>query len=108
MRWKLRTSKIVSMLRLVKSWCRFLNFERSVKRGTFFANFTHAIGFSGRFPLAFPVLRYLMKPMYFPFDNEWLKISNSGKIKRDDVGVQFSISADQNVPERKSIRTSGS
>jgi Rieske Fe-S protein len=63
--------------------------ERSVKRRTFFANFTHAIGFLIGLPIAFPVLRYLMKPMYTPFDNEWLKIGNSGKIKQDDVGVQF-------------------
>ncbi|ULA66396.1 MAG: Putative Quinol-cytochrome c reductase, iron-sulfur subunit [Nitrospira sp.] len=67
----------------------FPELERSVKRRTFFANFTHAIGFLIGFPLAFPVLRYLMKPMYSPFDNEWLKIGNSGKIKQDDVGVQF-------------------
>ncbi|GAB1722119.1 MAG: Rieske 2Fe-2S domain-containing protein [Nitrospira sp. CR1.1] len=63
--------------------------ERSVKRRTFFMNFTHAIGFLIGFPLAFPVLRYLMKPMYSPFDNEWIKIGNSGKIKQDDVGVQY-------------------
>lgn len=63
--------------------------ERSVKRRTFFANFTHAIGFLIGLPLAFPVLRYLMKPMYAPFDNQWLKIGNSGKIKQEDVGIQF-------------------
>jgi hypothetical protein len=63
--------------------------ERSVKRRTFFANFTHAIGFLIGLPLAFPILRYLMKPMYSPFDNQWLKIGNSGKIKQEDVGVQF-------------------
>lgn len=63
--------------------------ERSVKRRTFFATFTHAIGFLIGLPLAFPVLRYLMKPMYAPFDNQWLKIGNSGKIKQEDVGVQF-------------------
>ena len=40
--------------------------ERSVKRRTFFANFTHAIGFLIGLPIAFPVLRYLMKPMYSP------------------------------------------
>ena len=67
----------------------FPELERSVKRRTFFANFTHAIGFLIGLPIAFPVLRYLMKPMYSPFDNQWLKIGNSGKIKQDDVGVQF-------------------
>ena len=62
--------------------------ERSVKRRTFFANFTHAIGFLIGLPLAFPVLRYLMKPMYAPFDNQWLQIGNAGKIKQEDVEGQ--------------------
>jgi Rieske Fe-S protein len=63
--------------------------EKSVKRRTFFANLTHAIGFLIGLPIAFPVLRYLMKPMYQPFDNNWLKIGNVSKIKQDDIGVQF-------------------
>ncbi len=63
--------------------------EKSVKRRTFFMNFTHAIGFLIGLPIAYPVLRYLMKPMYQPFDNRWLKIGNVGKIKQEDVGVQF-------------------
>jgi Rieske Fe-S protein len=63
--------------------------ERSVKRRTFFTNLTHAIGFLIGLPIAYPVLRYLMKPMYQPFDNRWLKIGNVGKIKQEDVGVQF-------------------
>ena len=63
--------------------------EKNVKRRTFFMNFTHAIGFLIGLPIAFPVLRYLMKPMYAPFDNSWLKIGNVGKIKQDDIGVQF-------------------
>lgn len=63
--------------------------EKSVKRRTFFANMTHAIGFLIGLPLVFPVLRYLMKPMYAPFDNGWLKIGNVNKIKAEDVGVQY-------------------
>ncbi len=63
--------------------------EKDVKRRTFFMNFTHAIGFLIGLPLAFPILRYLMKPMYAPFDNGWLKIGNVGKIKQEDIGVQF-------------------
>jgi Rieske Fe-S protein len=63
--------------------------EKDVKRRTFFMNFTHAIGFLIGLPIAFPILRYLMKPMYAPFDNGWLKIGNVGKIKQDDIGVQF-------------------
>lgn len=63
--------------------------EKSVKRRTFFMNFTHAIGFLIGLPIAFPILRYLMKPMYAPFDNGWLKIGNVSKIKQEDIGVQF-------------------
>jgi Rieske Fe-S protein len=67
----------------------FPELEKSVKRRTFFMNFTHAIGFLIGLPIAYPVLRYLMKPMYQPFDNSWLKIGNVGKIKQEDIGVQF-------------------
>jgi Rieske Fe-S protein len=67
----------------------FPELEKSVKRRTFFTNMTHAIGFLIGLPIAYPVLRYLMKPMYQPFDNRWLNIGNVGKIKQEDVGVQF-------------------
>ncbi|HKC95879.1 MAG TPA: ubiquinol-cytochrome c reductase iron-sulfur subunit [Nitrospira sp.] len=63
--------------------------EKSVKRRTFFTNLTHAIGFLIGLPIAYPVLRYLMVPMYQPFDNSWLKIGNVSKVKQDDIGVQF-------------------
>ena len=63
--------------------------ERDVKRRTFFTNLTHAIGALLALPLLYPVLRYVMKPMYAPFDNRWIKIGNVNKIKTEDVGVQF-------------------
>jgi Rieske Fe-S protein len=63
--------------------------EKNVKRRTFFANFTQVIGALIALPLVFPVLKYLMKPMYAPFDNSWLSIGNANKIKTEDVGVQF-------------------
>jgi Rieske Fe-S protein len=63
--------------------------EKNVKRRTFFMHFTNAIAFLIGLPLAYPVLRYLMKPMYMPFDNGWLKVGNVSKIKQEDVGVQF-------------------
>lgn len=63
--------------------------EKSVKRRTFFTQFTHAIAFLIGLPIAFPVLKYLMKPMYAPFDNRWIKVGNVNRIKKDDVGVQF-------------------
>lgn len=63
--------------------------ERNLQRRSFFTNFTQAIGALIALPLVFPVLRYLMKPMYAPFDNAWIAIGNVSKIKTDDVGVQF-------------------
>lgn len=63
--------------------------ERDVKRRTFFASMTHAIGVLLALPLVYPVLRYLMKPMYAPFDNRWIAIGNVNKITQENVGVQF-------------------
>jgi len=63
--------------------------ERNVKRRTFFTNLTHTIGALLALPLAFPVLRYLMKPMYAPFDNTWIKVGSVNRIKTEDVGVQY-------------------
>ena len=67
----------------------FPELERNVKRRTFFANLTYVMGLFIGLPLVFPVLKYLMKPMYAPFDNGWLKIGNVGKVKADDTGTQF-------------------
>jgi Rieske Fe-S protein len=67
----------------------FPELERNVKRRTFFANMTYVTGLFIGLPLAYPILKFLMKPMYAPFDNRWLKIGNIGKVKTDDTGVQF-------------------
>jgi len=67
----------------------FPELERNVKRRTFFTNLTYVMGLFIGLPLAYPVLKYLMKPMYAPFDNRWLKIGNVGKVKADDTGTQF-------------------
>jgi Rieske Fe-S protein len=67
----------------------FPELERNIKRRTFFANLTYVTGLFIGLPLVFPVLKFLMKPMYASLDNGWLKIGNIGKVKGDDVGVQF-------------------
>ena len=67
----------------------FPDLEKDVKRRTFFMNFTHVIGFLIGLPIAYPILRFIMKPMYAPFDNEWIQVGNVSKIKDDDVGTQF-------------------
>ena len=63
--------------------------ERNVKRRKFFANLTYVMGLFIGLPLVYPVLKYVMKPMFAPFDNQWQKIGNVGKIKTDDTGIQF-------------------
>ena len=67
----------------------FPELERNVKRRTFFTNLTYVMGLFIGLPLAYPVLKYLMKPMFAPMDNRWLKIGNIGKVKVDDAGTQF-------------------
>ena len=66
--------------------------EQGVPRRTFFNNMTHAIGTLIALPLAFPVLKYLMKPMYKPFDNAWFSVGNVKKIKKENIGFQFKFS----------------
>lgn len=63
--------------------------ERSCARRNFFIGFTTMLGALIGLPLVWPVLRFIMKPMYAPYDNRWLKIGNVSKIKTEDVGVQF-------------------
>ncbi len=63
--------------------------ERNVPRRTFFMNMTHAIGALIGLPLVYPVIKYVMKPMYAPFDNRWLTIGSVNKIKQDDIGYQY-------------------
>jgi Rieske Fe-S protein len=67
----------------------FPELERNVKRRTFFANLTYVTGLFIGLPLVFPVLKFLMKPMYAPLDNRWLRIGNIGKMKLADTGTQF-------------------
>ena len=67
----------------------FPELERNVKRRTFFANLTYVMGLFIGLPLAYPVLKFLMNPMYASMDNRWLKIGNIGKVKVDDTGTQF-------------------
>jgi len=63
--------------------------EQGMPRRTFFANMTHAVGALIALPLVFPVLKYVMKPMYRTFDNSWFNIGNVQKIKKENIGVQF-------------------
>ncbi|MDR4495443.1 MAG: ubiquinol-cytochrome c reductase iron-sulfur subunit [Nitrospirales bacterium] len=63
--------------------------EREIPRRMFFANMTHAIGALITLPLVYPVLKYLMKPMYQPYDNSWFQVGNVNKIQKENVGYQY-------------------
>ena len=63
--------------------------EQGVPRRTFFTNMTHAIGTLIALPLVFPVLKYLMKPMFKPYDNAWFSVGNIKKVNKENVGFQF-------------------
>jgi Rieske Fe-S protein len=78
--------------------------ERDVPRRTFFTNMTHAIGALIALPMAFPVLKYLMKPMYIPFDNAWFSVGNIKKLKKENIGVQYKFTRgfkEAFMPEQK-------
>ncbi len=57
--------------------------EKDISRRTFFTNFTNAIGVVLALPLVYPVLRYLMHPMYLPLNNDWLKLGDVSKLQMD-------------------------
>ena len=63
--------------------------ERNVRRRTFFTNLTHAIGVLLGLPLVYPVIKYVMKPMYAPFDNRWVRVGNVKRLRKEDIGVQY-------------------
>src|SRR3989454_5356449 len=67
----------------------FPELEKNCARRSFFAGFINVIGALIALPLVWPVLRYIMKPMYVPYDNHWIKIGNISKVKAEDVGVQY-------------------
>jgi Rieske Fe-S protein len=63
--------------------------EQGVPRRTFFTNMTHAIGTLIALPLVFPVLKFLMKPMFKPYDNTWFPVGNIKKVNKENIGFQF-------------------
>ncbi|MBI3621604.1 MAG: ubiquinol-cytochrome c reductase iron-sulfur subunit [Nitrospirae bacterium] len=48
--------------------------EKDLSRRQFFTRFTNVIGAMLALPLVFPVVRYLIYPLYQPFTNLWIKL----------------------------------
>ncbi len=67
----------------------FPELEKNCARRSFFAGFINVLGALIGLPLVWPVLRFIMKPMYAPYDDHWIKIGNISKIKTEDIGVQY-------------------
>ncbi len=58
--------------------------EKDMSRRSFFIKFTNAIGVVLTLPLVYPIIRYLIQPMYQPFDNTWFKMANSNMFQQVD------------------------
>ena len=58
--------------------------EKNIERRTFLQRFTNAIGLVLALPLLYPVLRYIIHPMYRPLDNTWLKIGRADQFRELD------------------------
>ncbi|MGH7254641.1 MAG: hypothetical protein ACREI3_02585, partial [Nitrospirales bacterium] len=58
--------------------------EKGTDRRSFFRNFTNILGAVLALPLLYPVLRYLLHPMYQPFDNRWLAIGSVNQLSEPD------------------------
>ena len=57
--------------------------ERDITRRKFFTNLINAIGVVLALPLVYPILRYLIHPMYPPYDNTWLKLASVSNLEVD-------------------------
>lgn len=58
--------------------------EKNIERRTFLQRFTNAIGLVLALPLLYPVIRYIIHPMYRPFDNTWIKIGGADQLRELD------------------------
>lgn len=77
--------------------------EKNLSRRSFFTKFTNVIGAALALPLVFPVVKYLIKPMYQPFDNAWLKLGRAGQATELDVPrlMKFEKTVREGYLERK-------
>jgi Rieske Fe-S protein len=81
--------------------------EKDPSRRAFFIKFSNAIGVVLALPLVYPVLRYLTKPMYRPFDNSWIKIAKASQIEQVDIPkqVKFKKTLQEGYLEREFDKT---
>ncbi len=62
--------------------------EKDPSRRAFFIKLSNAIGVVLALPLVYPILRYLTQPLYRPFDNSWIKITNANRVSETNTPQQ--------------------
>ena len=77
--------------------------EKNIKRRTFLQQFTNAIGFVLAVPLLYPAVKYIIHPMYRPFDNTWIKMGRADQFRELDKPrlVKFTKTVKEGFLERE-------
>ncbi len=77
--------------------------ERSPTRRQFFAAFSNAIAAVLAVPLLYPILRYLVHPLYPAFNNLWVKIGSTDRFTEQDKPrqVKFTKNTREGFLERE-------
>ncbi len=58
--------------------------EKDIGRRTFLSRFTNTIGAVIGFSLVYPIMKYIIHPMYAPFDNSWVPIASVNRLTQVD------------------------
>ncbi len=76
--------------------------EKDIERRTFLQRFTHVIGAAIALPMVYPILRYILHPMYRPLDNSWLKFGKADQVREIDFPklVKFEKDVQEGFLER--------
>jgi Rieske Fe-S protein len=59
--------------------------EKNIGRRTFLSRFTNTIGAVMGFSLVYPLLKYIIHPMYAPFDNSWVPMTSVNRLTNVDL-----------------------
>jgi Rieske Fe-S protein len=59
--------------------------EKNIGRRTFLSRFTNTIGAVVGFSLVYPVMKYIIHPMYAPFDNSWVPMASVNRLTNVDL-----------------------
>jgi Rieske Fe-S protein len=77
--------------------------EKSMERRVFLQRFANAIGLVLGLPLVYPVFKYIIHPMYRPFDNSWIGIGRADQLREPNVPqlIKFTKTVKEGYLERE-------